>query len=149
MWESFCITAKGCVFVRAVYLCITTVISSLLLKALDCNLYLHTSWLQSAATHGTWLSHFLQLLTELGFSYNPEVGDGNHHFFTALLWTGSTMSLESCQSNFMEFYSFVRYLMEAQLTCCKQWNFFSSKFRNRFNNLNCVLPSFLFLNYFL
>lgn len=63
VWKSFCTTAKCCVFVRAVYLCITRVISSwlfLLLKALDCNLCFHT-----AVTRGTWLSHLLQLLTEL------------------------------------------------------------------------------------
>lgn len=94
----------------------------------------HRSWLQPAVTRGTWLSHLFQLLSDLGLAIILKWMVETIIFYSFAL---SRESLESHQSNFLECYSFVSYLMEAQLTCYKHWSFFSSKFKGRFN-LNCT-----------
>ena len=45
------------------------------------------------------------------FSCDPEVGHTNGNCLTALFWTHSATSLWSSQSDFLEFCSFIKYVM--------------------------------------
>lgn len=68
----------------------------------------HWSWLQPAVTRGTWLSHLLQLLSELDLAITLKWVVETIIFYSFAL---SREILESRQSNFLEFYSFVSYFM--------------------------------------